>query len=127
MSENGSSCGKGLAEHAAIPAKLAELIAALAENLELHMPALVLADPAARAEHDAYRELADEYRAIGARLAAAAHRMTRYRDLPSAEHDPKLMADPRLRDAFARYVALERDLFTLLETAVERDDRLLHG
>ena len=60
-------------------------------------------------------------------LAAAAHRMTRYRDLATAEHDPKLMADPRLRDAFARYVALERDLFTLLETAVERDDRLLHG
>ncbi len=127
MSENESSCGKGLAEHAAIPAKLAELIAALADNLELHMPALVLADAAARTEHDAYRELADEYRAIAARLAATAHRMTSYRDLPTAEHDPQRMADPRLRDAFARYVTLERDLFTLLEIAVERDDRLLHG
>jgi hypothetical protein len=35
--EDQRTCGKGLAEHSALPAKLGELTAAMAENLEIHM------------------------------------------------------------------------------------------
>ena len=131
MSEHGSehaaSCGPGLAEHAALPAKLAELLGALAHNLELHLPALVLTDAGACEEQVAYRRLIGEYHLIASQLAATAKQMAAYRDLPAAEHDPAQLADPRLRDAFASYVALERELLTLLETAVARDERLLAG
>jgi hypothetical protein len=41
------TCGKGLAEHAAVPAKLAELTGALGRVLELPMRSVDPGDPAA--------------------------------------------------------------------------------
>jgi hypothetical protein len=51
------TCGKGLAEHAVLPAKLGELLAALAANLQLHQNSLVLTDENARAEYRAFAML----------------------------------------------------------------------
>jgi hypothetical protein len=44
------TCGKGLAEHAVLPAKLGELIVSVAGVLEAHMPALDLTDAPFRSE-----------------------------------------------------------------------------
>src|ERR671935_3226006 len=67
--DNQPTCGKGLAANAALPAKLAELVAARAEVLERHTQALDLTDPNARHELDAYTALARapryRHRAIG--------------------------------------------------------------
>jgi hypothetical protein len=51
------TCGQGLVEHSPLPAKLGELAAAVAAQLELHMTALDLNDERARAEHSAYQSL----------------------------------------------------------------------
>jgi hypothetical protein len=119
------TCGRGLAEHSVIPAKLGELIAALAENLELHVPALVLTDHNAKLEQEAYVKLAAEHRAIAEQLTAVAAHMAGYRNLPMGVHDPKVMQDPARNEAFGRYVKLERELIDLLQKALERDQELL--
>lgn len=35
-----ATCGQGLAQHATLPAKLADAFAAVADNLEIHLAAL---------------------------------------------------------------------------------------
>jgi len=121
------TCGKGLAEHSVLPAKLGELIDALAENLEVHMEALDLRDERSRQERDAYAELAQEHRQIAGRLRAVAGRMAGYRDLPMGRHDGEAMARPEVRAAFGRFVALERELLALLRERVEKDGKMLAG
>jgi hypothetical protein len=119
------TCGKGLAEHSALPAALGALIGALAENLELHQATLDLSDPSSRKELDAYVALAKEHREIAARLEAVASRMASYRDLPMGRHDEHALADPRLLEAFERFVKRQEELLSLLLSAHERDEQML--
>jgi hypothetical protein len=113
--EEQATCGKGLAAHAAVPAKAAEWIAALAENLEVHIMALDLTDERSERERVAYLSLATSYRRIAADLDATAEQMAGYRDLPMGRHDPQAMASPRLREAFAGLARVERELLELLQ------------
>jgi hypothetical protein len=119
------TCGEGLAENAALPAKLAELITAVAEILELHMRALDRTDPAAAREYEAYATLVKEHRAIGAQLQATTRRMAAYRDLPMGRHDREAMSDPKAFAAFERFVAIKQELMELLHRTAERDDKIL--
>jgi hypothetical protein len=119
------SCGKGLAEHSALPAKLGELIAALAENLEAHQKTLDITDPHAAQERDAYVKLAQEHRSIATQLQTTAAHMAGYRDLPMGRHDERALADPKLLDAFAKFVRTEQELLALLQKAVQRDQMML--
>jgi hypothetical protein len=123
--ETQPTCGKGLAEHSILPAKLGEWTAAVAENLELHMEALDLSDENSRRERDAYLALAEEHRQIAKQLQTTAGRMAGYRDLPMGRHDPKAMASPRIRAAFERFVEREQELLALLQRRVEQDRRML--
>jgi hypothetical protein len=123
--KNQQTCGKGLAEHSVLPAKLGELTVALAENLEIHMNALDLGDESSRKEHDAYVELTKEHRRIAAQLQATANRMAGYRDLPMGRHDQKAMSAPKVREAFEKFVKLEQELLALLQKRVEQDARML--
>jgi hypothetical protein len=119
------TCGKGLAEHATLPAKIGELIGALAGVLEFHQTALDLTDANARKEHDAYVALAKGHRDIAARLATITREMTGYRDLPMGRHDFQALASPEAIDAFDKFVALEQEVRDLLQEAVERDQKML--
>jgi hypothetical protein len=76
------TCGQGLAEHSVLPAKLAELTAALAENLEVHVTALDRTDENAAREHGIYLELVEKHRKIAALLDATAEEMAASRDMP---------------------------------------------
>jgi hypothetical protein len=120
-----STCGKGLAEHSALPAKLGELTAAMAENLERHQETPDVTDENARKEHHAYVKLAQEFRYIAIHLQATAEHMAGYRDLPMGRHDPRAMAAPAGFEAFAKFVRLEQELLALLRHAVERDQKML--
>ena len=119
------TCGRGLAEHSVIAAKLGELIAALADNLELHIPALVLSDANSKLEHEAYVKLAAEHRAIAEQLTAVAAHMAGYRNLPMGKHDMAAMQDASRNEAFGRYVKIERELIALVQAALVRDQELL--
>ena len=123
--ETQRTCGRGLAEHSVLPAKLGEWTAALAENLERHTEALDLTDESSRKERDAYLDLAKQHRQIVTQLQTTARQMAGYRDLPIGRHDPKAMASPRLRDAFEKFVRLEQELLGLLQKRVEQDRQML--
>jgi hypothetical protein len=115
------TCGQGLAEHSSLPAKVGELIDALAENLERHQRALDLTDENARKERDAYMSLASSYRSIASALKKTAAEMAGYRDLPMGRHDMHVMASPEVAGAFVRFVTLEGELAALLQKGLERD------
>ena len=119
------TCGRGLAEHSALPAKLAELTGAVAAILEHHMKALDLADADSRRELEAYRRLANEHRDVAAQLHAIATEMAGYRELPMGRHDMKEMAAPAAADAFEELVQREQELMTLLEKRLDQDRPML--
>jgi hypothetical protein len=123
--EQRRTCGQGLAEHSSLPAKLGELTAAVAENLELHMKALDLNDENAKREHDAYQKLVLEHRQTASELHATAEEMVGYRDLPMGRHDGMAMSDPLLLRAFERFVSLEQELLWLLQERIARDQKML--
>jgi hypothetical protein len=123
--EDQPTCGKGLAQHSALPAKLGALTASVAELLDVHMKALDLTDRDSKTEHAAYAALAKEHRRIATRLEATAKRMAGYRDLPMGRHDPKAMSSPRAIKAFERFVKLEHELVALLQGRLEQDRKML--
>ena len=97
----------------------------MAENLELHMKALDLSDENAKPEYDAYRRLAQQHRQTAGELQATAEEMAGYRDLAMGRHDEKRMADPKLLEAFERFVSLEQELLWLLQERIARDQTML--
>jgi hypothetical protein len=119
------TCGRGLAEHSALPARLAEVTEAMAGNLQAHMQALELDDEAARQEHAVYLRLAEEQRQAAARLRAVAGEMAAARDLPMGRHDESAMTSPEVADAFKQFVKAKQDLLVLLQGMAEDDRRML--
>jgi hypothetical protein len=119
------TCGRGLAEHSALPARLADVTNAMADNLQVHMQALELDDEAARQEHAVYLRLAEEQRQVAARLRAVAGEMAAARDLPMGRHDEQTMTSPEVGAAFQRFVTAKQELLDLLHQMVEQDRRML--
>jgi hypothetical protein len=119
------TCGRGLAEHSVLPAQLAEVTDAMADNLMAHMQALELDDEAARQEHAVYLRLAEEQRQAAARLRAVAGEMAAARDLPMGRHDPQTMASPEVAAAFRRFVTARQELLAVLQRMAEQDQRML--
>ena len=119
------TCGKGLAENSVLPARLGHLIAAMAENLAVHMKALDLTDPNSQAEYSAYENLVQKLRQMAVELQWTANEMSGHRDLPMGRHDQTAMAQPEVRNAFEKFIAHKQELLTLLQQTAERDNQLL--
>jgi hypothetical protein len=122
--EQQPTCGQGLAEHAALNAKLADVFAAVAENLELHLKSLDPTDKASRPEFDAYVALSTEYRELESRMRALALRMESCRDLPMANHDMTVLTSRDASQALERLIAEKRNLAGELGMWVERYQQL---
>jgi hypothetical protein len=119
------TCGRGLAEHAAVPAKIAEYLKCLAENLGAHLPTIDDSDANGRKERDAYAHLFSEYSELARRLAVTAEEMRGYRDLPAARHDEEALSDPSILQVFDGMVRAEVDLANSLRASADRDQELL--
>jgi hypothetical protein len=119
------TCGKGLAENAALPAALGAVVGAMAQVLELHMRALDLEDPNAAKEREAYARLVHEQKAIAAELRSTSDRMAGERDLPMGRHDPRTMADAPAVCAFEKLVAAKQKLLALLQRSKDQDEKML--
>lgn len=120
-----ATCGKGLAENSVLPAQLSHLIAAMAENLAVHMKALDLTDPNSQSEYSAYENLVQKLRQTAVELQWTANEMSGYRDLPMGRHDQIAMTQPEVRNVFEKFVAHKQALLTLLQQTAERDHQLL--
>lgn len=119
------TCGTGLAEHAALPARMSEVVAAMADVLDHHLAALDVSDPDTVPEREAYTSLVGQQREIAAQLEANASEMAGYRRLVMGRHDMDAMSAPEGVRAFERYVSAERGLLVLLRGASEQDQRML--
>jgi hypothetical protein len=119
------TCGQGLAEHSALPAKLAEVTAAVADILASHTKALDLEDDNAREENRVYQKLVDQHRRTAAELRATAEEMAGYWDLPMGRHDPQAASSPEVVGAFASFVRIEQELLALLQARLEQDRTML--
>ena len=113
------TCGKGLADNAVLPAKLAELIESQAAVLEHHMSSLDRAQPPGRAEFDVYESLVTQHRQIGRLLAQTAENMTASRDLPMAGHNIDALSNAIAVTVFQKFVQREEELAAMLKRRVE--------
>jgi len=120
-----TTCGQGLADNAGLPARLADLTAAMGSVLEQHMTALDLTDPRSKAEHAVYEELASAHRRIADWLRATAERMAGQSDLPMGTHDLRAIRDPATTQAFETLVHAKRNLLDLLRETAEADHAML--
>ncbi len=119
-----ATCGSGLAQHANVPRRVAIYLVELSRTLELHREMLVLSDANSKVEDDVYRELAENYREIAARLQDTADRMSAQRDLPMGAHDVSKWTGEHMR-AFARFVHEQGALASVLRVAAARDEQML--
>jgi uncharacterized protein YndB with AHSA1/START domain len=119
-----ASCGAGLAQHAAVPRRIALYLADLAETLELHRMMLVLEDSNAKLEDDVYRDLSANFRSIATQLKETAGRMSAQETLPMGAHDQSKWSDKHLK-AFSRFVHEQGALATVLRVAAARDESML--
>jgi hypothetical protein len=117
------TCGRGVAENAVLPRQLAEVIEAMADNLQAHMQALELDDEPAREEHAVYLRLVEEQRQAGGRLRAVAAEMAAALDLPMGRHDPQTMTSPEVGDAYRRFTEARDELAELLGRMADGDQR----
>ena len=119
------TCGKGLAANAVLPERLATVMAAMAEVLEVHMEALDLEDDHSRQEYEAYRTVSQHLRQTASQLVASAQEMAAYRDLPMGRHDMAAMTRPSVRESFAAFVGRKQELLALLQETDEIDRHML--
>ena len=119
------TCGQGLAAHSDLPAKLAELTAAVAAVLEIHTTALDLEDENARSEQHVYLRLVAKHRRTAADLRSTAEEMASQRELPMAKHDPRVMSSRAVVDELEKLVAVEEGLLDLLRERLGQHRTLL--
>ena len=98
-----TTCGRRLAQHPTIPAKIAVMVQGLAETLELHRAMLVLDDPKSRKEDEIYRDLAARWKGIAESVRKTAALMAAQHDLPMGAHDEGAWGEPQLK-AFEKFV-----------------------
>lgn len=118
------TCGLGVALHAALPARIAEMFEGLAETLELHRRMLPQDEPAARAEDDVYRELAAGWADIARSVATLADRMAAQSDLPMAPHDESAWDEDNVL-AFEKLVRAQGRVLALVRIEAEDGEQML--
>jgi hypothetical protein len=121
------TCGQGLADHSMVTAKLGELTALTARNLELHMQTLDRDDENSKREYDIYQRLVNQHGEIAERLMKAANEMAGYHDLPMGKHDEEKMKSAKVFDAFENYIKLEQELIAILNDRLVKDQELIAG
>lgn len=123
--EDVPTCGTGLAQNSILPARFGELIASMAENLELHTKTLDLSDDNTRLENEAYEKLIAMQKDISERLMTLAVEMYGYYDLPIAKHDEKKFSDPKIAEAFKNFTHLEQELTAVLNNRRRQEEKIL--
>jgi len=119
------TCGRGLADSAAVPSALAAVAAGIAQNLEVHTRTLDPSDPGAAQERHVYERVVRSLRGAVLHLHAAADEMAGAVELPMGAHDMAAMTTPDVLDAFEGLVVAEDDLRRLLEERREDNEQMM--
>jgi hypothetical protein len=112
------TCGQMISGMAAIPAKLSEGAASVADMMEAHA-ALLGKDKDSAAEAKGMRGIAKTHRAISASLLKASEEMKKAASWPTAPHDmAKMMADPKLAEASKKVIEVHKELIAMFQKMV---------
>jgi hypothetical protein len=120
-----TTCGQGLAHHAALPQLLGELMESVADNLRAHLPALVSSDANAQQEKRVYEQLAASQQEAAATLQAIGTEMAAQQNLPMGEHDVSAMSTSQVRDALERMTRAETQLVAHLQRQLTEHQAML--
>lgn len=124
---NEPTCGEGLAEHAAVPQVVAELLRAVSDNLVAHLTMLAGDDDETQREAQVYERLSERHREAAATLDALATEMADQVDLPMGEHDFEAMSLGDMRVALERLIAAESILIGHLERQLDEHRSMIEA
>jgi hypothetical protein len=112
------TCGQMISSMAAIPAKLSEGAASVADMLDAHI-ALMGNDKASQAEVKGMRGIAKTHRQVSANLLKASEEMKKASNWPDAPHDmEKYGKDPKVAETSKRVIQVHKEIIAMLQKMV---------
>ena len=112
------TCGQMISSMAAIPAKLSEGAATVADMWEAHA-ALMGKDKDSVAEAKGLRAVAKTHKQIAARLLKASEEMKKAASWPAAPHDmAKMSSDPKLAETSKKVIEVHKEIIAMFQKMV---------
>ena len=112
------TCGQMISGMAAIPAKLSEGAATVADMWEAHA-ALMGKDEDSVAEAKGLRAIAKTHKQIAASLMKASEEMKKASSWAGAPHDmAKMMSDPKLAEASKKMVEIHKEIIAMFQKSL---------
>jgi hypothetical protein len=109
------TCGMMISGMSAIPAKLSEGAASVADMWEAHA-ALMGKDKDSQAEAKGLRAMAKTHKQIAASLMKASEEMKKAASWPAAPHDmAKMSADPKLAETSKKVMEVHKEIVAMLQ------------
>jgi hypothetical protein len=111
------SCGQMIASKAVLPAKMAELMTAVAETMDAHA-ALMIAGKTKEGAKEAkgLKKIAADHRALAKAMAKAQASMEAAAKWPNAPHDmATMMGDAKLMASMQKMLAAEKEMVALMQ------------
>jgi len=120
------NCSRTLEKRSAIPAKIDQLFAATADDLDAHAQWIGQKDKTAKSEYEALSKVAHEHRESTEMMSKLSDTMTKTaRTFGASPHDINSPLMAKALDADARYARTERELAQLLlQDAEETEQRI---
>jgi hypothetical protein len=121
-------CGDMIKNHVIFPTKMAELMTAIADNLEGHAKWMgtVKGSKEAKAEADALRKIAKDHRDLAAAMKKAAATMEKASSIAPAPHDMKTM-DPKAGESMMKQAALEKEIGGMMQKDASEMEKMVKG
>jgi hypothetical protein len=123
----GPTCGQMMASKAVLPAKMAEVMAAVSEMLEAHAAFMIAGKTKEGAKEAAgMKKIAKMHKDLGALFTKTAAEMTKAGSWAAAPHDMAAMkADPKIQAAMAKMLQTHKDMAALLNKEVAEMEAMM--
>jgi hypothetical protein len=120
--DKGPTCGQMMAEKAVLPAKMAELVTAVAANAEAHAAFMLSTEPKSKeaaAEAEGLRKLAQIHRDLAIQFTKTSEAMKSAAAWPAAPHDmAKMQVDAKISESNKAMLTTHRDMAAMLQKEV---------
>ncbi|MGQ0506009.1 MAG: hypothetical protein ACT4TC_11905 [Myxococcaceae bacterium] len=109
------TCGQWMASKAPLPAKLGELMASIADNMDSHAKwTSASKDKNAKKEVEIVSKVAKTHRDLGTNYTRLSEEMTKHKDLPAVQHDPKAMDMAKMTEGMTKQIKLQREMAQMI-------------
>jgi hypothetical protein len=121
------SCGEMMAAKAALPKKLAELMAVAFEGLDAHVKLLAAAkgDAKAQAEAKALAKVAKGHKAMGDAATKVAADMEAMKELPSSPEVEKTADMAKMMEGMQKQIALMKELGKMMTDEAKKGEQMM--